>query len=128
MFCIQVDNAVKSSSSCKQITNNQDTEMNVATVGENETQVGEPVSGVEWFSCPGEQSCTGKRTLASVSMYITHIEHIEFTAGNPLLETITGELHLYRSVEKGIYQMSPVLCVLAVPAYFTAAVSDMNMA
>jgi len=100
MFSIQVDNATKSSV----YSASQQEEQQQTIDGK---QGGEPVSGVELFSSPDEQSsCT---------------EHIEFSAGNPLLETITGELHLYRCVEKGIYQMSPVLCVLAVPTYFTAA-------
>ncbi|EME28802.1 BRCA1-associated protein [Galdieria sulphuraria] len=103
MFCIQVENATKSSSSKEEGMRENKTKNS----SEIQTQVvGIPVSGVECFGSPGEQSYT---------------ENIEFSAGNPLLETITGELHLYRSVEKGIYQMSQVLCVLAVPAYFTAA-------
>ncbi|GJQ13541.1 hypothetical protein GpartN1_g5332.t1 [Galdieria partita] len=107
MFCIQVENAIKSNT-CREEEWGETKETKNTSLLENQSEqlVGEPVSGVEWFGSPGEQSCT---------------EHIEFSAGNPLLETIVGELHLYRSVEKGIYQMSHVLCVLAVPAYFTAA-------
>eukprot|EP00871_Galdieria_phlegrea_P004509 jgi/Galph1/5059/GphlegSOOS_G3776.1 len=48
-------------------------------------------------------------------------ERVEFSAGNPHLETITGELHLFRLMDKDVTEQSALLCVLAVPAYFTAA-------